>query len=97
MNGNEGQVKRVRWWLWMTAVGALAGSISASLLGAKVIAYWFEPPVSVGVSCRAPIEWALSKLQLVQMLGVFAGAGVGLIFYLLFRPKRKAALEPTEL
>lgn len=58
--------------------GALLGAFLTSWLAPKVIAWYFDPPVNIGVNCRNATEWSMRKLQLAQSVGLGAGAILGL-------------------
>ena len=49
---------------------ALLGALLSSYLGPKAIAWYFDPPVDIGVNCRSAVEWAMARLQLAQMAGL---------------------------
>ncbi len=69
-------------------IGALIGGFFTSWLAPKVIAWYFEPPVEIGVNCRPATEWAMAKLQMLQGLGLIAGAIVGAIIYFVVMQRR---------
>jgi hypothetical protein len=82
--------------LFALCVGSLGllGSFLMTWIAPKVIAWYFEPPAQPGAfSCKAPIEWALSRYQLAQGYGLLGGAAAGLVlfFLLLQRSRAKAA------
>lgn len=79
MNGNY-----LRWAL----VGSVLVSIATSLWGPGVIAWYFETPVYVGINCRPAAEWAMARLQWVQILGIFGGALLGIAVRLFFRKSK---------
>ena len=58
----------------MAAIGSILGGITTSWLAPKAIAWYFTPPIEMALNCKAPIEWALHKLQLAQLFGTVAGA-----------------------
>ena len=58
----------------MAAIGSILGGITTSWLAPKAIAWYFTPPIEMALNCKAPIEWALHKLQLAQLFGTAAGA-----------------------
>ena len=58
----------------MAAIGSILGGIATSWLAPKAIAWYFTPPIEMALNCKAPIEWALHKLQLAQLFGNDAGA-----------------------
>jgi LPXTG-motif cell wall-anchored protein len=67
--------------------GAVGGSL-ATWIGPKWISWYFTPPVEFGVSCTAPVEWALARFQWVQFYGIVGGVALTLALYFIFRKKR---------
>ncbi len=74
---------------WAVVLGALCGGSLASWLSPKMIAWYFDPPAGFGVSCKAPIEWALQKLQIAQLVGTGVGAFFGILFFYMAKSKVK--------
>jgi hypothetical protein len=66
-----------------TAFFALLGALLSSYLGPKVIAWYFDPPVNIGVNCRSAVEWSMSRLQATQFVGLVVGLVAGLTFMVL--------------
>jgi hypothetical protein len=64
---------------WL-AIGCVLGGIVTSWLAPKAIAWYFTPPIEMALNCKAPIEWALHKLQMAQLFGTLAG---GIVFFML--------------
>lgn len=58
--------------------GLIMGILS-SWLGPKVIAWYFDPPVNIGVNCREAVEWAMAKLELVILLSIGVGTLLGAV------------------
>lgn len=63
-----------------TGFFALLGALLSSYVGPKVIAWYFDPPVNIGVNCRSAVEWSMSRLQSTQVCGLGIGCVVGLAF-----------------
>lgn len=74
---------------WAIVLGSLCGGLVASWLSPKMIAWYFDPPAGFGVSCKAPIEWALQKLQIAQLVGTGIGGSFGVLFFFMIRHKFK--------
>jgi hypothetical protein len=76
----------------MGCVVALVGALAASYLGPKAIAWYFDPPVDIGVNCRKAVEWSMARLQIVQMVGFLGGFILGVIgmFWMTRKPKSAA-------
>jgi hypothetical protein len=65
------------------AIAALIGALLSTYIAPKVIAWYFDPPVDIGVNCRPAVEWSMSKLQLTQFCGLAAGFLIGLTLMIL--------------
>ena len=65
--------------IWFILGGAIFGSAIASWLAPRGIAWYFDPPVNIGLNCKAATEWAMTKLQIMQFVGLLAGSGLGLL------------------
>ncbi len=74
---------------WMVVGGAI-GAVLSSWLAPKVIAWYFDPPVNIGVNCREATEWAMTRLQTAQFWGTLVGAFLPLILAVfVFRSEAK--------
>ena len=68
--------------LYFALGGAILVAALTAWLAPGVIAWYFNPPVEMGgFSCTAPIQWALRRLQRVQLWGVVVGGVLGLVMY----------------
>jgi hypothetical protein len=76
--------------IYGTGVFALTGALSSSYIAPKVIAWYFDPPVDIGVNCRTAVEWSMSKLQTLQIWGLAVGFALGL-FVMIWMTRPKAA------
>ena len=66
-------MKRTRFVL-VSCFGAFLGALIFSWLGPKAIAWYFDPPVNMGVSCRSATEWAMTRLLRLQGIGILTGS-----------------------
>ena len=73
---------------WMLFGGFLCAGLF-SWTAPKLIAWYFESPVEIGVNCRPAVEWSMRNLQKAQLAGFASGvvAAGGVMFAL--RKKRK--------
>lgn len=62
--------------------------ILASWFGPNVIAWYFDPPVEIGVNCRPAVEWAMRRLQWIQAGSLVVGGVVGFLVGLKFSRNR---------
>ena len=77
---------------WVIIVAALLGGVLSSWLSPKAIAWYFDPPVSMGVNCSEATKWAMGKLQWAQFVGIVVGGVIGSI--LVFTARRKGNRDP---
>ena len=52
-----------------------------------MIAWYFDPPVDIGVNCKQATEWSMAKLQTAQAIGLASGAVFGLVLWLTMRKR----------
>ena len=69
-------------------IGALVGALLASWLAPKGIAWYFDPPVNIGVNCREATEWAMSRLLMTQFWGLVSGVIASLLIASFLRKRR---------
>ncbi|MEO5668526.1 MAG: hypothetical protein ABIR96_10740 [Bdellovibrionota bacterium] len=72
-------------------IGALLGALVASWLAPKGIAWYFDPPVNIGVNCKAATEWSMSRLLIAQFWGLVIGTVASLAIATLLRKRRARA------
>lgn len=77
----------------IVAVGGLLGGVLTSWLAPKAIAWYFDPPVDIGINCRAATEWSMQNLQRAQFIGLMAGAALSL--FLAFYMEKRRAKNPS--
>lgn len=85
--------------VWFIIFGGLLGAFLTSWLAPKAIAWYFDPPVDIGVNCRKATEWSMAKLQLAQSIGLGIGAVLGLGTWMSTRRRRNPSPDenlPTE-
>jgi len=68
-------------------MGALLGALLASWLAPKGIAWYFDPPVDIGVNCKQATEWSMSRLLIAQFWGFVFGMIATLAMLFIFRRK----------
>ena len=77
-------------FLMFIFLGAIIGSALASWLAPKGIAWYFDPPVDIGVNCKSATEWAMNRLRTMQIVGLGVGAVFGLILAIVVKRRRNA-------
>ena len=71
-----------------TTFGALLGGLLATWIAPRAIAWYFDPPIQMGFTCKEPIEWALHRLQMAQLGGIVVGGLAALFLYFTLRKSR---------
>lgn len=51
--------------------------ILTSWLAPQAIGWYFDPPVNIGINCRAAVEWAMTRLVYIQVMSILIGVVVG--------------------
>ena len=69
----------------------LVGSLAALWVAPKMIAWYFETPVSTGFNCRPATEWAMEKLRWAQVSGLVIGGIVGVLWNVVSGRRRAPA------
>jgi hypothetical protein len=62
-----------------TITGGMFGAFLSSWFAPKMISWYFDPPVDIGINCKAATEWSMANLQRAQTYGLVAGMVVGLL------------------
>jgi len=81
---------------WFILFGGLLGAFLTSWLAPKAIAWYFDPPVNIGVNCKEATQWSMAKLQTAQFIGLCAGCVFGGVFYATFRKKNQPVISNQE-
>lgn len=72
---------------WFAIGGGLLGAFLSSIIAPRAIAWYFDPPVDIGINCRAATEWSMRNLQNAQLTGLLAGAVMGLLIKVVINKK----------
>lgn len=81
------QKSSTKFILGMTLGGVLICVAIVSMYFPKMISWYFEPPMPMGVSCTSSIRWAIEKLQMAQIYAILVGAVVGFFVGMKFRKR----------
>lgn len=76
-----------------TSFFALFGAVATSYFGPKAIAWYFDPPVDIGVNCRSAVEWSMAQLQKLQLIGFVTGTVLGLLAMVWLTGRRNRNLK----
>lgn len=66
----------------------LLGATATALFSPSVISWYFDPPTSIGVSCKEAVVWGINAYQKVVMLGGIVGLIGGIVLSIVMRRKR---------
>jgi hypothetical protein len=78
----------------LALLGGLVFGLAATLLGPKLITYWYQPPAPHAFDCTAQVQWGLYRLVWTQFIATGFGLLVGVIISLLLRHKKAAHPVP---
>lgn len=73
--------------LLILCFGFLLGSTITGLVSPSVIAWYFDPPTSIGVSCKEAVVWGIVAYQKLLLLGGAFGLGLAAVVAFLLRSK----------
>ena len=69
-------------------LGILLSLTLVSIYMPRMILWYFEPPMPMGVSCTSSIRWAVNRLLVAQIYSIGVGAILGLLLGLKFRKNK---------
>lgn len=70
-------------------VGSAFGTLATSLLAPSLIAWYFEPPVALGVSCKDAALWSVGTFQKLQWVSVLVGGVITVSLWAWLKVSRK--------
>ncbi|MBI2788058.1 MAG: hypothetical protein HYX59_05190 [Elusimicrobia bacterium] len=70
--------------------GGLVVTAAVAWFGPRLIAWYYNPPVELGVTCKPAVEWGIAVYQKLVLAGTGAGFLLGAAAALVFRPKAPA-------
>lgn len=73
----------------LLALGLALGNLITTYFGPRLLTWWFESPVNMAVNCTDPIQWAMRKLIILQMVGTAVGIVAGGFVYFVFFKKSR--------
>ncbi len=71
--------------------GFLLGSTFTGLISPSMIAWYFDPPASIGVSCKEAVVWGIDAYQNLLVIGGVIGLVAAAVIGLAMRPKSAAS------
>jgi hypothetical protein len=72
----------------ISLVCGLVFGLAATLLGPKLITYWYQPPAPHAFDCTAQVQWGLYRLVWTQFIATGIGLLVGIIVALLLHNRK---------
>ncbi len=88
---NEEFPMKYRSMLIAAAVGGFICHLLATWLAPSGIAWYFDPPANIGVSCSPAVGWALSRFRTIQFIAFGVGIPIGILGLMATKSKRGAA------
>jgi hypothetical protein len=73
--------------LLILCFGFLLGSTFTGLVSPSMIAWYFDPPTSIGVSCKEAVVWGIAAYQKLLLIGGAVGLGIASVIAILTRRK----------
>lgn len=72
--------------------GFFLGTTLTALFSPSVISWYFDPPTSIGVSCKEAVVWGINAYQKMVMVGGLIGLVFGIVMAFVLR--RKSPAQP---
>ena len=72
----------------MVIFGTMTSLALVSIYMPRMILWYFDPPMPMGVSCTSSIRWAVNRLLTAQLVAIAVGAVLGLLLGLKFAKKK---------
>lgn len=69
----------------------LATTLTA-LFAPGVVSWYFDPPTSIGVSCREAVVWGINAYQKMVLIGGLVGLILGVALAVIFRKKKSSSV-----
>ena len=71
------------------------GTTVTALFAPGVVSWYFDPPTSIGVSCKEAVSWGINAYQKMVLIGGVFGLVAGIVMAILLRKKKPATQQPT--
>jgi hypothetical protein len=73
------QVKR---FAAIFAIGGILGAVIVGLLAPKMLGWYWETPLDIGVSCKPAVDWGVGRFQDLQLISIVAGGVLNSILFM---------------
>jgi len=60
---------------------------ATALFAPSIVAWYFDPPTSIGVSCKEAVTWGITAYQKMVLIGGALGLVVGVVVAVLLRQR----------
>lgn len=71
------------------------GTTATALFAPGVVSWYFDPPTSIGVSCKEAVTWGINAYQKMVLVGGVFGLVGGIVMAILFRKKKPVQQPPV--
>lgn len=66
-----------------------------ALFAPGLVSWYFDPPTSIGVSCKEAVVWGINAYQKMVLIGGVVGLGFGVALAIIFRKKNSGQAITT--
>lgn len=73
--------------LYIIAFCFFIGTTITALFAPGIVSWYFDPPTSIGVSCKEAVTWGINAYQKMVMVGGVMGLVGGVVMAILLRNK----------
>lgn len=70
------------------------GTTLTALFSPTVVSWYFDPPTSIGVSCKEAVSWGINAYQKMVMIGGVLGLIGGVLMAIILRKKTPVQTLP---
>lgn len=71
------------------------GSTITALFAPGIVSWYFDPPTSIGVSCKEAVTWGINAYQKMILVGGVLGLIGGIVMAVVFRKKNPVTTTPV--
>lgn len=82
--------------IYIIVFGFFLGTTLTALFSPGLVSWYFDPPTSIGVSCKEAVVWGINAYQKMVLMGGVIGLFIGIVMAIAFR-KRKASPPPKAM
>lgn len=71
------------------------GTTITALFAPGIVSWYFDPPTSIGVSCKEAVTWGINAYQKMILVGGVLGLIGGIVMAVVFRKKNPVTTTPV--